>query len=249
MAAQPHEALVQRASFSSDDDGEVTEFIRRMYADNTSRFAPIRHGAQFSAQTYDTPVIGVDHVRTSIDYAGTSDEGFRDYVFFVVHAGSVRMNSSMGDVIVAVGDAAFYPLDTPIAFAMQGFDVTTMRLGAAQVARIAEETTGIPAAEFGFHGITPISESMARFWRSLLALVSGAITDPVSPLTSKLLADELARMVAVSALHVFPNTAMTRHYAPGPGVAASATIRRAVAYLEANADQPIQLSDIAAAAG
>jgi AraC-like DNA-binding protein len=241
--------LVQRSSFSSNDEVEVTEFIRHMYAENKSRFAPVRNGARFSALTHDTPVVGADRVRTSIDYAGTSDEGFHDYVFFVVHAGTVQISSRLAGTTASAGDVAFYPLGVPIEFAMHHFDVTTLRIPADRIKRAAEDTAEVPAAQMRFHGITPVSAPMARYWRSLIALVSGALTDPESPLNSPLLAEELVRTVATGALHVFPNTTLNRQHVPGPGAVTPAAVRRAVAYIEANAHLPLQLGEIAAAAG
>jgi len=241
--------LVQRSSFSSNDEAEVTGFIRQTYADNTSRFAPIRNGARFSALTHDTPVMGADRVLTSIDYEGTSAEGFHDYVFFVVHAGRVQVSSRDADTVASDGDVAFYPLGVPIGFAMHAFDVTTIRLPADRIDRVAEETAGVPAAELRFHDITPVSASMHRYWRALLGLVSGALMDPASPLSSPLLAEDMARTVATAALHTFPNTTMTRQHVPDAGTITCASVRRAVAYIDANAHLPLQLSEIAAAAG
>ncbi|MGY1671967.1 helix-turn-helix domain-containing protein [Geodermatophilus sp. SYSU D00710] len=199
-----------------------------MYADTRSRFAPIRNGARFSALTHDTPVLDADRVRTSIDYAGTSTEGFQDYVLFVVHAGSVQVGSPGAGTTASAGDVAFYPL---------------------RVGRVAEETTEVPAAEARFRGITPVSAPMHRYWRSLLGLVTGALMDPVSPLNSPLCAEEMARTVATGALHTFPNTTMTRQHVLGPGTVTPATVRRAVAHIDAHAHLPLPLSEIAAAAG
>lgn len=248
-APHDHPDLVQRSSFSSEDDAEVTEFIRRTYAENRSRFAPIRNGARFSALTHDTPVIGADRVRTSIDYAGTSTEGFDDFVFFVVHGGSVQVNARGADTTAAGGDVAFYPLGVPIEFVMHGFDVTTVRLPANRIQQVAEDTTGVAAAELRFHDITPVSTSMHRYWRSLVGLVGGALMDSASPLSSPLLAEDMARTVATAALHTFPNTTMSRQHVPGPGAVTPAAVRRAVAHIEAHAHLPLQLSEIAAAAG
>ncbi|SDM11029.1 AraC-type DNA-binding protein [Geodermatophilus siccatus] len=248
-APQEQPDPVRRSSFSFHDEAEITDFIRQTYAENATRFAPIRNGARFSALTNDTPVLGADRVRTSIDYTGTSTEGFSDYVFFVVHAGSVQVSSRDADTIAHGGDVAFYPLRVPVQFDMHGFDVTTMRLPADRIARVAEETTGVPAAELRFHGITPVSASMHRYWRSLLGLASGALMDPDSPLSSPLLAEDMARTVATAALHTFPNTTMTRGHVPGPGPITSAAVRRAAAYIEAHAHRPLQLGEIATAAG
>ncbi|WP_432570247.1 helix-turn-helix domain-containing protein [Kineococcus sp. SYSU DK005] len=244
---------MQRTSFSSGDEAEVTGFITAMYAENSTRFAPVRRGARFSAQTNDTPALGADLVRTSIDYTGTSQQGFSDYVFFLVHAGTVHIDSRLEghEVSTTAGprDVAFYPLGVPVAFAMRGFEVSTVRLSAQRLHRVAQEVSGPSAARLRFHALTPVSAGMHRYWRSLLTLASGALVDPASPLASPLLAEDLARTVAGAALRTFPNTTMTQQHTPGPGATAPATVRRAVAHLEENAHRPLQLDEVAAAAG
>lgn len=249
MPPTQQETGVQRTSFASSDEDEITAFIRQTYGENRSRFARVRGDARFSAQTHDVAQIGADRVRTSIDGDGTSEQGFSDWVFFVVHAGCVTVRSRAGETVSCAGDVACYPLATPVDFLMRGFDVTTVRLSSRRVARVAEELTGTPADTLVFHATTPISPGAARYWRALTGLVSGALSDPATPLGSPVLAEELARTVATAALHTFANSTMTRQHVPGPGAAAPATVRRAVAYLEANADRPVQLSDVAAEVG
>jgi transcriptional regulator GlxA family with amidase domain len=55
--------------------------------------------------------------------------------------------------------------------------------------------------------------------------------------------------LAASALAVFPNTTMTTAEVRGPGAVASSALRRGVAYMEAHAEAPIRLRDIAEDAG
>jgi transcriptional regulator GlxA family with amidase domain len=90
---------------------------------------------------------------------------------------------------------------------------------------------------------------MLQYWRALTGLVHGGLMDADSPLQSPLLAEDLARTVATAALHVFPNTTMTQQRSPRTGTVMPATVRRAVAHIDANAHRPLQLADIAAAAG
>jgi transcriptional regulator GlxA family with amidase domain len=47
----------------------------------------------------------------------------------------------------------------------------------------------------------------------------------------------------------FPNTTMTRGYLPGPGDVQPSAVRRAAAFIGANASLPINLTDIARSAG
>ncbi|TNM69190.1 helix-turn-helix domain-containing protein [Streptomyces sp. NP160] len=245
MPTAPPPTPVHRTVFSADES-EVTGFIRQTYAENSSRFAPIREGARFSALTHDVPGLGADRVRTSIDYSGTSAEGFSDFTFFLVHAGSVHVDSPVGSVTATAGDVAFYPLGTPVEFAMDGFDVTTLRLPSHHVDDAARLLADGPVT---FGALTPVSPAAHRYWRSLLKLVAGALADPDSPLGSPLLAAEMARTAAVACLHVFPHSATSQHHLREPAGPMPATVRRAVAHIEARAHEPVQLHEIAAAAG
>ncbi len=231
-APRPSSEPVQRTSYASADEVEVTDFIRRMYADHRTRFDRVRRGARFSAHTHDTGALGADRVRTSIDYRGVSADGFADHVFFVVHGGTVRVSSRTADVTCGRGDASVYPLGLPVEFDMHGFDVTTVRLSSERVSGwLGRRQGNRPCGSWA----RPVSPAMHRYWRSLVRLVGGALADPDSPLASPLLAEDLAQTVAVAALHTFPNTALTREHVPGPGATAPATVRRAVEHVEANA--------------
>jgi transcriptional regulator GlxA family with amidase domain len=64
-----------------------------------------------------------------------------------------------------------------------------------------------------------------------------------------LVADQMLRLVSGSLLRAFPNTTMTTVRAPAPGRAVPAVVRRAVAYMDAHAERPVALAEVAAAAG
>jgi len=66
---------------------------------------------------------------------------------------------------------------------------------------------------------------------------------------SSLVAQELTRLAAAALLETFPNTTMTAPYLRGPGWMPPATVRRAAAFIEARAGQPVTLADIAEQAG
>lgn len=240
---------VRRSSFSSSDEAEITDFIRTTYADNSTRFAPMRHGARFSARTHDVPALGADRLRTSIDYSGTSEKGFADLVFFLVHAGSVQIRSGGTGTTAGPGDVALFPLRVPLDFVMRSYDVSTLRLPVERVAQAGEDRSGPAGAAVVFHGTRPVSAAMHRYWRSLAGLAGAALADPESPLGSPLLAEDLARTLVAAALRTFPNTTMTQEHVPGPGEVAPATVRRAVAHIDAHAHEPLRLGDIAAASG
>jgi transcriptional regulator GlxA family with amidase domain len=90
---------------------------------------------------------------------------------------------------------------------------------------------------------------MTRYWRSTVGMVNRELAAPDSALAHSLVQSTTLAMLAAAALSCFPNTAMTAFRQPGPGRVAPAALRRAVAYIDAHADQPITVTEIAAAAG
>ncbi len=89
---------------------------------------------------------------------------------------------------------------------------------------------------------------MNTYWRDLSAMTARHLHAPDSVMTHPLLEAHLRAAIAAAALTVFPNTTMTRDHQAGPGPVAPATLRRAVAFIEANASLPLTVADIARAA-
>ena len=78
---------------------------------------------------------------------------------------------------------------------------------------------------------------------------TGNSTHRTRPWPIPLVRAQVLATLAASALAVFPNTTMTTVEVRGPGAVAPSALRRAVAYMEAHAEEPIRLRDIAEAAG
>ncbi|MBL7253558.1 helix-turn-helix transcriptional regulator [Actinoplanes sp. LDG1-01] len=66
---------------------------------------------------------------------------------------------------------------------------------------------------------------------------------------NELMLTSLIEAAAATAVTVFPNTTMTTSYVAGPQPITPAAVRRAIAYVDGHAADPITLEDIAAAAG
>jgi AraC-like DNA-binding protein len=132
---------------------------------------------------------------------------------------------------------------------MHNVGLAMVQVPLAVVGRLAEEATGLPAADLRFESMPPVSAARQAAWARTAGficheLVSSGITE-VSPL----MAQEMTRLAAAALLETFPNTTMTVAYTAGPGWVPPAAVRRAAAFIDAHADQPITLADIAAAAG
>ncbi|WP_228389067.1 helix-turn-helix transcriptional regulator [Cumulibacter manganitolerans] len=248
MTAQAGDRLpVQRCSFFSQDEGEVTEFIREMYVDNRSRFLRIGERAQFGASVTEIGQVATGRIRSTVDYAADT-EPFDYFLALAVHHGHLRVRSGKQELTIKAGDLSYYPIGVPLHIDLIDVGGRTLRLPMSLLGQVAEETTGIPAACLRFEGSRPVSAARRRYWKGVLNLVTGAMSDADTPLAAPLMADQMQRLAAVAALHTFPNSALAHQEQPRPVLMKPAALRRAVAYIESHAAEPISLTDLAAVA-
>ncbi|MGW2627579.1 AraC family transcriptional regulator [Micromonospora taraxaci] len=116
---------------------------------------------------------------------------------------------------------------------------------------LAQVATTAPARRPGpirFTDLGPTSAALARQWRDTTSFVSAVVLNSPAASTRPLVIGNAARMLAAAALTVFPNTAFTEPTAVDRHDASSATLRRAITFLEEHADQDISAADIADAA-
>jgi AraC-like DNA-binding protein len=239
---------MQRCQFSTRDEAEVEEFIRHTYIGNRTRLHGGRDGAGFTATVAETDGIGTDLIRATVDYSTVTDP-FGYFISLAVFNGRLRIRSGGQETIVPAGETTFYPLGVPLDIDAIDLGVRTLRLPIERLAAEAEQTAGIAAADLRFDAITPVSAIMGRRWTALVNLAGPMLLEQNALPPSPLLAEELTRTAAITALHTFPNTALTVAYQPGPGWVTPAVVRRAAAFIQAHAGQPLTVDQIAAAAG
>ena len=100
---------------------------------------------------------------------------------------------------------------------------------------LAEEWTGMPAADLRFAAMAPVSAArQGTFGRTVDFICDQLVTSAITEI-EPLLAQELTRLAAVAMLETFPNTTMTAQLLRGPGWVASATVDRATEFIDARA--------------
>jgi AraC-like DNA-binding protein len=166
----------------------------------------------------------------------------------VVVAGHGVIHARDDDTTVPNHGGFLYPIG--VAFTAEYHDaaLATIRLPLAVIAPVAEAATGLPAADLRFESLTPVSEPMRRYWAATAGHLARQLAAPGVNLTPLLL-DQLRRLAAASLLTVFPNTTMTAARLREPGRIPPAAVRRAIAHMDAHADEPLTAATIAAAAG
>ncbi|MFI6237161.1 helix-turn-helix transcriptional regulator [Micromonospora sp. NPDC050784] len=117
---------------------------------------------------------------------------------------------------------------------------------------LAQVATTAPARRPGrieFTELGAAGTALARQWRNTTSFVRDVVLDSPAAGAQSLVIGNAARMLAAAALAVFPNTAFTEPTAADRNDATTATLRRAIAFLEEHADRDISAADIAGAAG
>ena len=182
-----------------------------------------------SIEVQGTPldVVHIDHLRSGRASYGTN--------------GSTR-SYGPGDVFLAVQPEHFYTVSSENA------DVRVAVLEPALLSRIADTQPGSAQSPVRLTGYDPISASAAQAWKDTCAFIRRTILAGPETAGFPLVAAGAARLLAATALATFPGNAVTEPPAGDRHDAHPGTLRRAIAYIDANAANPdITAADIAAA--
>ncbi len=240
--------LVERAEFATRDREEAARFIRRVYHGQAPRFAGVRGDAGFRVRSAAHGDLAADHVRISMNFGATAEPVGLLTVTTLV-AGRMRLVDGGTELHAGTGDVFVYRPGAATHVDWRDVAAGVLRLPLGPVAELAEQHTGITAADLRFEGTMAVSAAAASHWRSVSELVTRELHTQDSVITNPLVAEQLLRTAAAAVLVTFPNTAMTVGKVRGPGTVAPAAVRRAVAHLEAHAARPVRLAEVAAAAG
>ena len=172
-----------------------------------------------------------------------------DFFALVTLSGTGTLTTAREQVHFTTGDVLLDPIDSPYSADMHDCAFALLRVPRPVAGNLAEEHTGLPAADLRFESVAPVSASARALWSRTVAFICGQLVGSGISEISPLLVQEMTRLAAAALLETFPNTAMTAAYITGPGRVPPATVRRAAAFIDAHADQPITVTEIAAAAG
>jgi AraC-like DNA-binding protein len=161
--------------------------------------------------------------------------------------GTLGLRSARRDEGYAAGDpyVAAQPGDAYLA-AVGAADVDFASLPPALLLTVAEPRSGRPAP-IRFTGYRTGSEADVRLWNDTYAHVRGIVRDwPAAG--HPLMIGSAARLLAASALSVFPNDALREPAAGDRRDAHPVSLRRAVSFIDDNAHRDISPAQIAGAA-
>jgi len=244
------EIPVERAELVTKDMSLLADLLGRLY---------VEHAALFSCEDQDRVDGEVRSATVGGLKAGLLRYGGFDYDAVVEPVDAptaVTVTHGCGSIATA-GDEHFWarggafmlPSGVPSTALQYDAGFALLRVPWPVTCSLAEERTSLPAADLRFESVVPVSAERQAMWASTAKFVCAELVSSGSTEISPLMAQELTRMAATVLLETFPNTAMSALYVAGPGWTPPAAVRRAAAFIEAHADQPVTLADIAAAAG
>jgi AraC-like DNA-binding protein len=235
--------------FSTTDPDVGHACLNEIYGGHRPlRFSGNSDGFEFAMRAVNAGELGSDEIRYSMSaavsmappliFVGLSVVGGRFDDFAMAGSGS-RFRK---------GDVVCYGRDADIACQWTDMNALTLRVPFEIIDRLASEQMDVEGP-VRFEEAGAISQGASQQWRTLTRFVSRASRSPDSTLASPLIQAQTAELVAATALTVFPNSAM-RAPTDGPRSSPrSATVRRAMLFIEEHAADPLTITEIAAAVG
>jgi AraC-like DNA-binding protein len=234
---------VERVEVDTSDFAVAHEYLARAHGDHEVRAR--RPDRDFNFRSHGFAAGGLSLERLIYRAAVEADgEPLRSLCAGAVVDGRY----TIGDDRFTRGESMLYPYDVPLSVGWERVEMWIVRFPMDPVARLADRL-GVEPARFRFEGSAPVSTEMNRHWLNTVAYAAQTLGGQDPPATHPLLLAATMETMAAALVTVFPNTTMHVGYTAGAGSVAPATVRRAVAYIDEHAADPITLDDIAAAAG
>ncbi len=194
--------------------------------------------------------LSMDHLSLGVDF-DAEVRPMGTLVFGRVDAGSLGFRSGRAERWYAPGDVylAGQPWQRRTVMA-RGGEHEQVVIDADFISQVTDRAPGSEARLVQFTGYEPVSPQAADMWKATFDYVRHTVLAGLATADCPLLAGNVARLIAATALTVFPNDTLTSPVREDKDDGGSpAALRRAVAFIDEHAHQDIAAADIAAAAG
>lgn len=242
--------VVERTELRTRDMDLLASLFREQYVDHAATFrCPDPAAVEGQVRIATTGGLTAGWLaQGGIEYTARTDPATIPTAAVVLR-GNGQLTVGRHEQSLSVGDAAMVPLDQPASAVMADAGYLTLQVPWAALYSLAEEGAGVPAASLRFESTAPVSAARQRAYASTAAFISNQLLGSETTELHALLAQTMTGLAAAAMLETFPNTTMMAPHLPGPGWVTPASVRRAVAFIDEHADQPVTAADIAAAAG
>lgn len=248
LAESTHEAGVTRFAIRTRDPELANQLISDTYAIHHPQASGAQERFRFSLTSAAAGSIATDRMVHSMS-TRTAVEPVRYLTASFLTRGRLAIHRGREEQRFGPGDVALYPYGAGFEARWDTMDLGLLRVDFDKIAHLASQSADIRTERFKFLSMRPVSPAMARYWRDLTALMHRELAKPQPTIAEPLVLAQAEAMLAAAVLVVFPNISLTAATQPRSGHVGPAALRRAVAYIDAHAGQPITLADIALSAG
>ena len=240
--------MTTSGEFATTDPDVAHDWLQAVYADYQPEESNSRRDFTFRGTHAQLGRSGVSRLHYSMS-ADNNVESSDVLLVFEPSHGVMKVSRGRDEEVVPPGTPVLFPPHQTVSALWADADADCVCLQAADVERIAVETTGIETTTLRFTALRPMTPSLGRHWDHAVRHLIGAVLRHPEVTANPLIAGQLTHLLAAAALDTFPSTRLASHPRVPPGYATPAVVRRAVTFIEANADREMTLSEIAAASG
>jgi AraC-like DNA-binding protein len=239
------QAVPHRTSITTSDPRRISDYVQQAFGPflTVRREEPQLHlrveGVQAGAYGVDEVALGGASITVQAHDVLAISRVVSGVIDWRQRRTSERFG--MGDVVL-LGD-----LDVGHWCSWHDAGAVIVRVTGDLLQRVAGGDPEARGRHIHFSGHRPVSDAAARQWLQTVNFVTESIAN-VEPVVSQLVIGSAGRLLAATALATFPNTSVLDERPVDRTDATPETVRRALAFIESNADLEIGVDDIAQAA-
>jgi AraC-like DNA-binding protein len=237
----------QRISIDTPDPDEAHDFLRATYVEHSVRLSGSPERFRFRHTMTDGGNFFVARYEHSMNCTVETDP-FGYLLIGQMFGGRLRLRAGRAEISPALGEMFVLDPTALMNIHWEDFQAVLVRLDLDVVQRVAAEVTGhAEPSEVRFGLARAVSPDRSRNWQGLVRYLTHDFCRNETAYNSPLIHSQTMRLLAATVLDTFPNTTMSTDPARPGGTDASA-VRRAVAFIDDHAAEPIGVADIAIAA-
>jgi AraC-like DNA-binding protein/ribosomal protein L34 len=240
--------MTTTGEFATTEPDVAHEWLQAVYADYQPEESNSRRDFGFRARHRQVGRSSVSRLHYSMSADNNVAPSDTLLVLQPTH-GAMKVSLGRDEEVVPPGAPVLFPPHQAVSALWADIDAECVCLHAADVERVVVEKTGIETVSLRFTGIRPMSPSLGRHWDHLVQHLVDAVLRHPEVAANPLIAGQLTDLLAAAVLDTFPSTRLADHPRIPPGYATPAVVRRAIVFIEDNADREMTLSEVAAAAG
>ncbi|WP_177212814.1 AraC family transcriptional regulator [Geodermatophilus ruber] len=240
--------MTRTGEVATTDPGVAHDWLQAVYSDYQPEETNSRRDFRFRGRHTQLGRSGVSRLQYSMS-ADNNVEPSDVLLVLQPSEGVMRVSVGRDEVVVSPGTSVLFPPHQAVSALWGDTDVGCVCLQTTDVERVALETTDIEDTPVRFTGVRPMSPERGRQWSDVVRYLVGAVLRDPDVTATPLVVGQLTQLLAAAALDTFPSTTLAAHRRIPPDHAAPAVVRRAIDFIEANADRETTLSEIASASG